>query len=105
MNDIFNQNIIKYLHLEHLDEAKQEETLLRIGKVIFQAVMLRIMDILTEEEQKEFEQVLDNVGTDENRQSEIMDFLKSKIPNLDEISKEEIIKLKEETVSVMGNLE
>ncbi|MEA2112700.1 MAG: DUF5663 domain-containing protein [Patescibacteria group bacterium] len=105
MNDIFNQNIIKYLHLENLDEAKQEKTLLRIGKVIYQAMMLRIMEILTEEEQKEFEKVLDEVGTDENRQSEVIDFLKSKIPNLDEISKEEITKLKEETVSVMGNLE
>ena len=105
MNDIFNQNIIKYLHLEHLDETKQEETLLRIGKVIFQAVMLRVMDILTEEEQKEFEKVLDVVGADESRQDEVMTFLKSKIPNIDEISKEEIVKLKEETVSVMGNLE
>ena len=105
MNDAFNQDIIKYIGLEHLDEAKQEETLLRIGKVIYQAVMLRVMDVLTEEEQKGFEEVLDKVGADESKQAEIMEFLKAKIPNLDDIAKEEIIKFKEETVSVMGNLE
>jgi len=105
MNNTFNQNIIKYLSLENLDEKKQEETLLRIGKVIYQAVMLRVMDILTEDEQKEFEEVLDRVGTDENKQVEIMEFLKTKIPNLDKISKEEITKFKKETVSIMENLE
>ncbi len=105
MNDTFNQNIIKYLSLENLDEKKQEETLLRIGKIIYQAVMLKVMNILTEDEQKEFGEVLDRVGADENKQAEIMEFLKTKIPNLDKISKEEIVKFKDETISVMGNLE
>ena len=105
MDNIFNQNIINYLGLEHLDQEKQEETLLRIGKVIYQAMMLRVMDILSEDEQKEFEQVLDAVGADESKQGDIMTFLNSKIPNLDEIAKEEISKFKEDTMNVMGNLE
>jgi len=105
MDNIFNQNIISYLGLEHLDQDKQEETLLRIGKVIYQAMMLRVMDILSEDEQKEFGQILDAVGTNENKQGEIMDFLKVKIPNLDEVAKEEITKFKKETMDVMENLE
>jgi hypothetical protein len=105
MDNIFNQNIIGYLGLEHLDKEKQEETLLRVGKIIYQAVMLRVMDILSEDDQKEFEQILDTVGADESKQGDIMTFLNSKIPNLDEISKEEITKFKEDTMNVMGNLE
>ncbi len=105
MENILNENIIKYLGLENLDEEKQKETLLRIGKVIYQAVMMRVVDLLDEESQKEFNNLLDEVGTDESKQNKIMEFLKEKIPNFDEIAQEEIAKFKEETVSVMGNLE
>ena len=104
MNNILNENIIKYLGLEKLDEKKQEETLLRIGKVIYQAVMMRVVDLLDEQSQSEFDKLLEEVGQDETKQNEVMEFLKAKISNLDEIAKEEIIKFKEETVSVMGNL-
>lgn len=104
MQNILNENIIKYLGLENLDETKQKDTLLRIGKVIYQAVMMRVVDLLDEPSQGEFDKLLDEVKADESKQDMIMEFLKTKIPNLDEIAKEEITKFKEETMSVMGDL-
>jgi len=105
MDNLFNKNIISHLGLEHLEPQEQEETLLRVGKIIYQAVMLRVVDILSEEDQKEFEKILDTEGSGEGKGEKILNFLKAKIPNLDEIAKEEIVKFKEETMNVMGGLE
>jgi len=105
MDNLFNENIISHLGLEHLDPAKQEETLLRIGKIIYQAIMLRVVDLLNEEDQKEFEKIIDAEGGEGEKGEAMISFLKSKISNLDEIAKEEIAKFKEETMNVMGGLE
>lgn len=105
MDNLFNANIINHLGLEHLDPAKKEETLLRIGKIIYQAIMLRVVDLLNEGDQKEFEKIIDAEGDEEERGGAMISFLKSKIPNLDEIAKEEIAKFKEETMNVMEGLE
>lgn len=104
MKNILNENIIKYLGLENLGEEKQKDTLLRVGKIIYQAVMMRVVELLDEQSQGEFDKLLDEVGADETKQNEIMEFLKTKISNLDEIAQEEIVKFKKETVFVMNGL-
>jgi len=104
MSKILDQNIIEYLGIINLDEETQEKTLLRVGKIIYQAVIMRAVELLDDEAQTKFSELLDEIGSDEKRQEEILEFLQKEIPNLDEIVKEEIIKIKEETVSVMGSL-
>ena len=104
MSKILDQNIIEYLGIINLDEDVREKTLLRVGKVIYQAVIMRAVELLDDEAQTRFDKLLDDVGSDENRQDEILEFLQKEIPNLDDIVKEEITKIKEETVSVMEDL-
>lgn len=94
-----NQNIIQHFGLEGLGPKKQEETILRIGKLIYQKVMIRAMELLDDKAQDEFDKFLNALPKNENAQDKIMEFLKIKIPNLDEITKEEVAKLKKETVS------
>ncbi len=104
MSKILDQNIIEYLGINNLDEEVREKTLLRVGKVIYQAVIMRVVELLDDEAQTKFSELLDEIGSNEKRQDEILEFLQKEIPNLDEIVKEEITKIKEKTVSVMGNL-
>jgi len=104
MSKILDQNIIEYLGIVNLDEETREKTLLRVGKIIYQAVIMRAVELLDDDAQTKFSELLDEIGSDEKRQDEILEFLQKEIPNLDEIVKEEIIKIKEETVSVMGDL-
>lgn len=104
MSKILDQNIIEYLGVANLDEELRDKTLLRVGKIIYQAVIIRAVELLDDEAQTRFDELLDGVGSDEKKQDEILEFLQKEIPNLDEIVKEEITKIKEETVSIMGEL-
>lgn len=95
----FKENIIKELGLESLSEEKKMEIVLNIGRIIQQNVILRILDELKDERDKdEFDELLGKKGDDEQA---ILKFLQSKIPNLDEIVNEEIVKFKQENIDFM----
>lgn len=93
MNPTLKQKIIQDLGLDNLPENQQEEVILNIAKIIFQAVLIRIIENLNKEEKDEFEKSLIEKSDDEQA---MLDFLQLKIPNLNEIINEEIIKLKKE---------
>jgi hypothetical protein len=93
---ILRKNIIKELGIDTLPEKKQEEILLRIGKIIFQAVLIRVMERLNSKEKDEFTELLVKKPNDEEA---ILGFLKSKIPDLDEIVNEEVATFKREVVN------
>ena len=88
-------NIIKELGIDVLPEKEQEEILQGLGKIIFQSVLLRVMDELTEKEKDSFEKILTEKPNDEEA---ILTFLKAKVSNLDEIIKEVVSKIKKEAV-------
>jgi len=99
MITIFKENIIKELGLESLPEEKKMEILLNVGRIIQQNIILRILDELKDEKDKdEFDELLGKKGDDEQA---VTEFLQSKIPNLDEIVNEEIVKFKQESVDFM----
>lgn len=98
MNTILQQNIIKDLGFDKLPQKDQEEALLSAGRVIFQAVLIRVLDILSEEEKEEFEKIIAENPED---QEKIMNFLNSKIPDLEEISREEIANFKREVLNLV----
>lgn len=98
---MLNENIIKYLEMGDLDEKTRNETLLRVGKIIYQAVILRVLELLDDEEKKSFEQLLDKDDQGGSKEAEIFEFLQKYVPNLNQITEEELAKLKKETVSVM----
>lgn len=102
MDEILKQNIIKDLGLDKLSQAEQEEVLLSIGKLIYQGVIVRVMNELSEKDKEEFDKLLMEKIDD---QEAVFNFLKSKIPHLDELVNEEIGKFKKESLEFMKKVE
>ena len=101
MPTILQKNIIKDLGLDKLPEKEQEEALLTIGSIIFQAVLIKVMEELTEKEKDQFEKLLTEKPDDEEA---ILGFLKAKVPNLNEIVNEEVAKFKQESLDFMKKI-
>lgn len=93
--NLLEANIIEELGLESLPEERKIAIVQMMTDLVQKRVMLRIMEILSEAEKDEFEKLLKEKG---EGAPEAAEFLKEKIPNLDEIVKEEIIKVKEEAL-------
>jgi pheromone shutdown protein TraB len=91
MDNILSKNIIKEWGLESLSPEKQAEMIDRIGKMAYQAVLVRALDILSEKEQTEFDLLLDE---DTTTPQEVLAFLQSKIPTFEQLVLEERNNLK-----------
>lgn len=95
-----NDNIITILGIDKLPVEQQKDTMEKMGAIVYQEVMLRVLDIMSEEDKDAFEKLIE-----ENPNPEAMfDFLGQKVPNIDEIVSEEANKLKEESANIMGQI-
>lgn len=101
MNNTMQQNIIKELGLDRLPQTEIEEILLRVGKIIFQSVMIRVLEELDDSVKDEFDALLSQKPDD---QEAVLQFLRSKLPNLDDIVNEEVQKFKEESADFMKSV-
>jgi len=93
MNNILSKDIVKEWGLGALPEIKQVEMVERIGRIIYQAILVRALDILSEKEQTEFDDLLNQ---DSTTPEEVLKFLASKIPTFDQLVLEERASLKED---------
>lgn len=91
MNQEIFDEAVKEWGLGSLPKEKQEEMVERIGKLLYQAVLSRAMDILTEKEQVELDLLLDE---DTSTAEDVLKFLASKVSSFDTITAEEKTKLK-----------
>ena len=91
--NILSKDMVAEWGLGALPEIKQVEMVDRIGRLLYQAILVRSLDILSEKEQTEFDSLLDE---DTTTPQEVLQFLASKIPTFDEMRKEEVEKLKED---------
>ena len=91
--NIFSKNIIKEWNLTNLPLQKQKEMIERIGRILYQAILVRSLDILSQDEQEELDSILDN---DNTLPEDIIKFLQSKIPTFDQLVKDERNSLKED---------
>ncbi|MBI4691842.1 MAG: hypothetical protein HY773_00110 [Candidatus Terrybacteria bacterium] len=101
MATILQKNIISDLGLDKLSEKEQEEALQSIGRIIFQSVLIRVMEEMDDKGKDEFEKVLSEKPNDEEA---ILNFLQTKLPNLNEIVNEEVAKFKQESVDFMKKI-
>ncbi len=101
MTTILQENIIKDLGLENLPQKEQEEALLNVGRIIFQSILIRVMEELDEAGKNEFEKILTEKPNDEEA---VLNFLQSKLPNLNEIVNDEVLKFKQESVDFMKTI-
>ena len=96
LQDSLQKDLITELGLQALPDDKKEEMVLRIGELIQQNVVLRIVSEMPESDKDEFEKVL---GEDSGEKT--MEFLQAKFPNLNQVVEEEITKFKQEAISQM----
>ena len=93
MNDFLSKDIIKEWGLENLSTEKQMDLVDRIGKMMYQAILVRSLDILSEKEQTEFDLLLDEDNTTPDH---VLSFLQKKIPTFDKLVLDERVHLKED---------
>lgn len=92
---ILEKDIISLLGLENLPENEKAALLAKMADLVFSRITTRILDILSEEDQKKFDELLKKKAS----QEKINEFLGSRIKNLDEIQAAEILRFKEEVVA------
>lgn len=97
LNTAIKTNLVRELNLENLSPEKQEEIFEKIGKIIFQKIILKITEILPEENLNDFQKLLENEA-EENKN--LFLFLQEKIPNFEEIVDETVTEFKEETTAL-----
>ncbi len=98
-NDLLKKNILVELGLQDLPEDRKLNLLSRMSDLIQKRVLLRVIKSLGVEDKQEFDRL---IGT-ENEQN-IFRFLISKVPNIDQITDEEVISFKEEVIEQVKSL-
>lgn len=99
IQDSFQKDLIAELGLQDLPEDKKEQLILKIGELIQQNIILRVLTELNDKDKDEFDKVLAQEDGEKT-----LAFLQSKLPNLEEIFKEEIAKFKESAISQMQTI-
>jgi succinate dehydrogenase flavin-adding protein (antitoxin of CptAB toxin-antitoxin module) len=99
MNPI-KDNIVSALNIENLPKAEQEKRLADIGSIIFQNVLMRVLEKMPEKQQDEFEKMLDSNANPE----EIFEFLNKNTKDFQKVITEEALKFKDNTENIMSQI-
>lgn len=92
------QNLLIELGLDSLPKEEQEELIIRIGEIIQERVIIRVLDELNEKDREEFDKILEEKGEEDDA---VLNFLRLKILNLDQIVEEEVSGFRRESVELM----
>lgn len=95
MAKAINQNIIEALGLDKLPAEEQAEILMDMSRIVYQNIMLRVINEIKEEDKDEVDAFLEKNA---DNQEAVYEFFKSKVPNIDEIAKEEVEKLQKDNL-------
>ena len=97
--DLLRKNIIVELGLQELPEDRKLHLLSRMSDLIQKRVLLQVIKSLAVQDKEQFDKLL-GAGNEQ----EIYRFLIAKVPNIEEITDEEVIKFKEEVIEYVKNL-
>lgn len=103
MDKYLKANLITGLGIDKLPPEKQADLLLKIGETIFQAVITRVIEELSDEDRTAFDLLLDE-RKEKDDDDAIFTFLQSKLPHLDQIVNEEIAEFKKESIETIEAL-
>ncbi|OGZ35878.1 MAG: hypothetical protein A3A94_01255 [Candidatus Portnoybacteria bacterium RIFCSPLOWO2_01_FULL_43_11] len=93
MTKSIEDNLISQLGLDDLPQEKKIELIMKWGNLVQKDIIMRILRELPEKDKKELDELLAEKG--ENME-DIYKFLENKMPNLDDLVREEIEKFREE---------
>ena len=86
------ETIVDLFELDKMEPVKAAEMIDRLGKLVFQAVLVRVLPLLSEEDMTEYERI---VSSQEGGEV-LFKFLGEKIPDLENIIMEEAETLRAE---------
>ena len=95
--DKIRQNIITLFEIDKLPPEKQEETIARIGKIIFQSVLIRVLPLLEESEVEEYDKLIEGRAMPDA----VLDFFFEKVPSFLDIIVEEAENFRKEATQVL----
>lgn len=93
-------NIITMFGINELPVGEQEETINKIGELIFQSVLLRILPLLPQEDQEEYNQLVEN----KVMPNELFDFFFAKVPDFLQIVAEESENFRRESAEILSKI-
>ena len=91
--ELLNINLVKELELDSLPPEKKSALIDQMLEVLESRINLEVLSILTEEEKKELDKILDSNG-------DMAQFLRSKIPNFDLMVTETVANFKKEILEM-----
>ena len=89
ITELLNINLVKELGLDSLPQEKKVVMINQMMEVVESRINLEVLSVLTEDEKKELDKVLDS-------DADMVAFLRSKIPNFDLMVAETIANFKKE---------
>lgn len=95
------QSIVDLFELDKMSPEKSAEVTDRLGKLIFQAVLVRVLTFLSKKDLTEYERI---VSSREGGEA-IFNFLSVKVPNFEKIILEESEKLRAELADEFATAE
>jgi hypothetical protein len=99
-NQDVRDQLIQAYNLQALSAQEQDETIAKIGELVFQNVLMRVIPTLAEDKQSAFEALLEGNASPE----EIFGFLSQEVPDLETIMQEESANFHKESMDVMSKI-
>ena len=91
--ELLNINLVKELGLDSLPQEKKNLLINQMLEVVESRINLEVLSVLTEEQKKELDKVLDSEG-------DMIQFLRSKISNFDLMVAETVANFKKEILEM-----
>ena len=85
--------------LESFPPEQQMEMVDKIGDLVYQAILLKAVDMLEEKDEAEFDALVEAPGTDAPK---VLEFFAKKIPDFDTLVEKEVKNVKAQTVDLIS---
>ena len=93
--ELFDADIIAELGLQDLSDDKKTQLIQTIVSLVQKSSLTKILDLLSEDERKELEALIEEKGADSPT---VILFMQSRVTNLEEIFKTELIAVKRDLI-------
>lgn len=98
IDPVLMRNLIRELGMDALEPQEQERTIQAVGDILFQRVLLRIIDMLPQEVMLQLSSAMES---EEQNPGATLQFLRAHIPNFDVVVTAEVAEFKEDAIGVM----
>lgn len=99
MDQNFKKKLIEDFGLTSMDSAEQERMIEKIGNLLFESVVERSIDLMSDDIVDEFDEVVANSGNDYQK---VIIFLRENVPGFETVVSEEMSRLKRATSHIFA---